>query len=313
MRQQSSEHAISWATRIVLSILVVVLIGGALGVVGLRARQHVAAGHFEYYNYKGHVDVSAVDGSATWVPILTYHGIVQEPDNSDTNTMIDRFVDQMESLKGAGYETISVDDYYCFRAGEFELPARPVIITFDDGRKDTYYNGDDILKDLGFKATIFLITGSVPNKGGCFYLNWQELRKMRDSGRWELGSHGSQSHKPIGDGCFLVTKIAGESDQEYAARVEDDYRSSIDAFRKHLGVEPRFYAIPFGDYGVKESQSPCSGAWELNAALSSKYFELVLGSESASHMHNTAYANPYEIARVHVGNMSGEELLRTIG
>ena len=315
MNQRSSVTRVGARARLLLAIFMVSAICGPAAVLAVLVTAHVQQDQGpSFYQYIGHVEACEVQGTAEWVPILMYHGVAEEfassvPEPEGINMSIDKFVDQMETLKRNGYETISLYDYLDFRADTFQLPAKPVIITFDDGRKDSYYNTDDVLKDLGFKATMFVLTGAAPEKDGDFFLSWQELARMRDSGRWDIEAHGHLSQDPVGEGYFLVTKMDGESDEEYAQRVEEDYRSCVNSLRERLGIDPAFYAIPFCDYGIVSSESSYSGAFELNINLTMKYFSLALGLADGADIRNTADRDPKDIVRIRVGDISGEELL----
>jgi PKD repeat protein len=315
MNQRSSVTRVGTRARLLVAIFMVSAICGPAAVFAVLVTTHLQQAQGpSFYQYIGQVEACEAEGTAEWVPILMYHGVAEEfarsvPDPEGINMSIDKFVDQMETLKRNGYETISLYDYMDFRAGTSQLPAKPVIITFDDGRKDSYYNTDDVLKDLGFKATMFVLTGAAPEKDGDFFLSWQELTRMRDSGRWDIEAHGHLSQDAVGKGYFLVTKMDGESDEEYAQRVEEDYRNCVNSLRERLGIDPAFYAIPFCDYGIVSSESSYSGAYELNISLTMKYFTLALGLAEGADIRNTADRDPKDIVRIRVGDISGEELL----
>ena len=58
----------------------------------------------------------------------------------------------MTEIAHAGYQTISLDTFLRFVAGEpVELPPHPLLLTFDDARADSWLNGDGILAELGFR------------------------------------------------------------------------------------------------------------------------------------------------------------------
>ncbi|MDQ3099583.1 MAG: polysaccharide deacetylase family protein [bacterium] len=285
-----------------------------------------------YYHYSP--DGSNTPGASTKepavaVPILMYHGVV--PDFDAENTQQDRFVQQMELLKKSGYQTITVDQYTQFREMQFSLPPKPIIITFDDGRKDSYYPTDDIFKNLGFNATIFLATIK-PDLKEKFYLGWEELKTLRDSGRWEIEAHGRRSHEKVvansngNEGRYLTSRIFTEgkgleSSDEFSSRVEQDYVQGIDDIKKNLGITPRFYAIPLNDYG-QNFGGAVPEAVKLNDELRKKYFKLsfieeFVYSDSLTNeyyqiqndIYNYVDDDPHTLRRIEVRNMPADKLL----
>jgi hypothetical protein len=75
------------------------------------------------------------------VPVLVYHGINDQADHYSVSQAA--FTEQMEMLKRAGFQTISIGQYVRFLQGDVRgLPPRPVLITFDDGRLDSYRGAD---------------------------------------------------------------------------------------------------------------------------------------------------------------------------
>ncbi len=287
-----------------------------------------------YYNYTPtSADVlaaqPAVGEPAQGVPILMYHGVIEKGD--EFNTSIQDFISQMEMLKKEGYTTISVHEFDLFRQGLFTLPAKPIIITFDDGRKDSFYTTDDILRKLGFKATLFVATG--PNlEGNSFYLTWAELKRMQTTGRWELEAHGRHSHDKIkifadnhAIGRFLSSKLYLEKEkrletvEEFESRVEQDYINGIQDLHDHLGIDPHYFAIPLNDYG----ELPISnheGAVEFNRKLIEKYFRLAFiqanDSDEVKNIYLPVYnfpeEDPYLVRRIEMKNMEADFLKATL-
>ncbi len=99
------------------------------------------------------------------VPILLYHRLISKSD-ADAGRVPDdemiwvcydaAFADQMRYLHDAGYTTLDFDDYLATRHGAAPLPAKPVIITFDDGYLSHYTLAYPSLKRHGHKATLFV-------------------------------------------------------------------------------------------------------------------------------------------------------------
>lgn len=192
------------------------------------------------------------------IPILLYHGIVNDPDSF--NVLKSDFKDQMFALKRAGWETISIYDYYDFIQGKKPLPEKSFLLTFDDGRKDSYYPADPILKALDYKAVMFVITGRSENQS--FHLNWEELERMHKSGRWELQSHGKNDHDlheliPGGEKKyhFLSNRLFNyywnrpETESEYKIRIYEDLSVAKKELEGKFGLPVISYAYPFSDHG----------------------------------------------------------------
>jgi peptidoglycan/xylan/chitin deacetylase (PgdA/CDA1 family) len=114
----------------------------------------------------------------------------------------ERFARQMRYLKSQGFcfhTAAELIDHYRER-GEF--PANGITVTFDDGCRDSYTNAFPVLKDLGIKATIFLVpsvigqTSSKPLAMGeepRAHLTRDEILEMSKHGI-EFGSH-TTNHK----------------------------------------------------------------------------------------------------------------------
>jgi peptidoglycan/xylan/chitin deacetylase (PgdA/CDA1 family) len=219
---------------------------------------------------------SAISEKAASVPVLLYHGVIDDPNwqSDHVNISLNDFRDQMFSLKKAGYQTITLAQFLSFMRGDDNLPAKPIIVTFDDARKDSFYPVDPILRTLNFNAVMFAITGRSIGEGNqnnvFFHLSEDELRKMKASGRWEINSHTQNGHDlekidANGDkGHFLTDKLwldsslRLETDEEYKNRIEKDLLGSKVDLEKNLGGSVLGFAYPFGDYGQGTQNFPGS-------------------------------------------------------
>ena len=69
------------------------------------------------------------------IPVLVYHGINDDRDGYSVSRR--SFAAQMQMLRLAGFRAVSIAQYDRFQHGDASgLPARPILITFDDGRLD---------------------------------------------------------------------------------------------------------------------------------------------------------------------------------
>jgi peptidoglycan/xylan/chitin deacetylase (PgdA/CDA1 family) len=123
----------------------------------------------------------------------------------------------MELIQKLGYSTLSLEEFCRYKRGELEVE-KGVVITFDDGWRDNYYYAYPILKELGLKGVLFLVTEWVEEATTNFYrhtsqflplphnrakemvgknpgaviLNWGEIEKMGDV--FQFASH-THSHR----------------------------------------------------------------------------------------------------------------------
>jgi peptidoglycan/xylan/chitin deacetylase (PgdA/CDA1 family) len=127
------------------------------------------------------------------VPVLMYHEIA---DATATPSRLavspEDFAEQLGYLREAGYTSVTAGALAAVLAGEGKLPAKPVVLTFDDGYGDFYDNALPLLKQHGFNSTLFMTTGwaglSDDRKR---MLNWTELAEVAEAGI-EVGGHTVQ-------------------------------------------------------------------------------------------------------------------------
>jgi len=200
------------------------------------------------------------------VPVLAYHGI---NDSKDYYSITQRaFTEQMEMLETAGFQTISIEQYVHFLDGDTAgLPKRPILITFDDGRLDSYRGADRILAEHDFRAVMFVIAGNV-SAGHEFYLDWSELKRMQESGRWDIQTHAGTLHTnvPVDAKGSLGPAYANrrwvegtglESFADWRRRVAQDVIWANHTLADHIpDFVPWSFAVPFGSYYYGLSNDP---------------------------------------------------------
>lgn len=227
----------------------------------------------------------------TYVPILMYHNINDQydPANASVEMSEEDFREQMETLKEAGYTTITFEEYLDYENGLAELPDKPIMINFDDGYLNNYTRAYPILKELGMKATIFVITGRMGMSGGVTYphFTWEQAKIMEDSGVIDIESH-TNFHNNLKD-VSLETAI-------------QELRKSKYLIQKNLGKDATVLAYPYGDF-TEEVKQAAKDAGYLAAV------KVKLGNPGV----NRKGQDVYELKRLTVyGGMTGEQLLELI-
>lgn len=128
------------------------------------------------------------------VPILEYHmvGNDAQPEEQPYIVPTAEFAAQLDYLQEAGYTTITMQEYTAARQGKRTLPAKPIILTFDDGYADNYTEMLPVLEAHGMRATMYMVTNDIDRDR---YLTWEQLRDMQQRGV-EIGGH-TANHLPL--------------------------------------------------------------------------------------------------------------------
>jgi len=141
------------------------------------------------------------------VPILIYHSVGPIA-YSQFYITTDAFQSQMQSLHDNGYTTITLTDWANIRAGLQAAPAKPVIITFDDGLDNLLTVAYPILSSFGFKATSFVPTEYVGGTNAWDVgaiaagdpvineLTWSQIQQLAATGLIDFQSH-SMTHPDL--------------------------------------------------------------------------------------------------------------------
>jgi peptidoglycan/xylan/chitin deacetylase (PgdA/CDA1 family) len=203
------------------------------------------------------------------IPVLLYHGIGPESGFSNAadasyGVDTDDFAKQMTLIRHAGYQTVGLQTFLDFVAGKpVDLPPRPLLLTFDDARADSWTGGDGILRELGFDAVMFVDVGRVDG-GDPEYLTWDELQTVQSSGRWHLQLHSGEGHQqirfgpgPDDYGPYYAYVQQGEDFDGWRERVRSDIEWGHRTLADHLpGYQPLAFAPPYGNYGQDGSNDP---------------------------------------------------------
>ena len=152
--------------------------------------------------------ISALDAQPdNGLPVLTYHHILRDEENTrfrhtSTTTSVRAFNNQMAWLRDRGYATLSMAQLEGYVKNKINLPARAVVITFDDGLKSVSRYAYPVLKQYGMKATAFIVTSRIkrhPQKWdpkSLQFMSVSELNEIRDV--FDFQSHTHFLHRVDG-------------------------------------------------------------------------------------------------------------------
>ncbi len=166
------------------------------------------------------------------VPILVYHHVASTwPGDSGQRSitvLTGAFEQELAYLQGAGYRSVTLAELANALLYELPLPAKPVVIAFDDGYGDMFTDAFPTLQKYGFVGSFALPTGLI---GGAGYLTWEQVKAMSDAGM-EFVSH-SVNHV----GLHLVP-------EEQAISELRDSRAELE---KHLQAPVQILVYPYGE------------------------------------------------------------------
>lgn len=166
----------------------------------------------------------AADPRTQPVPILMYH--IVAPVAADATypglyvTPSD-FKRQMRYLHDQGFQAVTLAQVFAGWHGGGTLPAKPVVLSFDDGYRSDYYNAAPIIGQYGWVGVLSIdwkVVEQDPTLGTMIGL----LAKMG----WEIDSH-SLTHPDLRtlSGTALTDEVAGSR-----AKLQDAYGVPVDFF-----------------------------------------------------------------------------------
>jgi peptidoglycan/xylan/chitin deacetylase (PgdA/CDA1 family) len=165
---------------------------------------------------------------AVTVPILLYHHVeIPEYEKSPYYVTPENFEEQMMLLRNWGYTTITLDLLLKSIKEGADLPARPLLITFDDGQLSVYTTAFPIMQKYGFTGIVYIV-GSYMDAPS--FMTAGQIKELAQAG-WEVGSH-SMKHRD------LTTLDADR--QKY------EIFQSRKLLSEEVGVPVNSFAYPFG-------------------------------------------------------------------
>ena len=128
------------------------------------------------------------------IPVLLYHHVAElssvSTSMSELTVTPTEFDRQLTALQTSGFRTIPLALFISYMKGNaVTLPAKPIVLTFDDGYADNYNNAFPLLKKHGFTATLFMVGINFDRQNR---LSSAQIREMNANG-CEVGAH-SMTH-----------------------------------------------------------------------------------------------------------------------
>ena len=161
------------------------------------------------------------------VPILVYHALGEAPASEEYPGLYvpnAEFEEEMASLHSHGYEAVTLDQVERAWYHGGTLPAKPIVITFDNGYPAQVTFAPRVLSRYGWPAVLFEITEE--------HLRPREIRPVIALG-WEVDSH-SATHPDL-------TQLSGK-ELEYQVAASRRY------LRRKFGIPSDNFCYPSSEY-----------------------------------------------------------------
>ena len=139
--------------------------------------------------------IAIAPGSPVVVPVLLFHHIAANISDIRYFVAPDDFRIQMETLKQLGYTAIPMSKLVDVIKNGGELPARPVVITFDDGTEDVYQNAFPIMKEMDMTGALYIVANRLGIKD---FLSVAEIKEMIASSLFDA-KRGPKPVEPAAD------------------------------------------------------------------------------------------------------------------
>lgn len=209
--------------------------------------------------------------------VIGYHEIINTqnaliPEYAVSTTQFQQHIDWLQKN---GFHFINVDQLIQAHQGKYRLPAKPVLLTVDDGYASFYQNAYPILKANKIPVVLAVVGSwlepkedqSIDFSGEQIQrkemLSWAELQQMQNSGLVEIASHSYNLHRgilgnpqgnlePAAVTRFYDVKSASyEDDGHYQQRIFNDLKQNNQLLIAHGLKSPRVMVWPYGHYNMQ--------------------------------------------------------------
>ena len=239
--------------------------------------------HWRFSTAAGPATTHVTGSGAISVPILMYHYV--RTVNSNVDYMGYRlsvtprdFASQMDWLAHNGYHTVTTEELMGYLSGSNGLPAKPIILTFDDGYADFYSSAIPILRSHDFTAVSYVVAGFIGRPG---YMTSSQIVAAHRAG-FEIGSH-------------TVDHVNLTRQSDIGLRYQ--LVASKQALETILGSPVISFCYPYGKYGAREmAAAEAAGYHDATVASVASSMRTAAGRYSWSRIRVTGGASLSEFA-----------------
>lgn len=182
------------------------------------------------------------------VPIIRYHDILSQKKGFFDLTS-DELEKQFELIKDQGVTPISLDQLMTHLQTGLPLPAKPLLLTFDDGYEGHYQYVYPLLKKYGYPGLFSVYTNDASNNTEKKRVSWEQLREMAANPLVTIASY-SVTHPDD------LTKVSDE-------QLQKETVDSKNVLETKLGTRIRYFTYPSGKYDERVARSVYNAGYEM--------------------------------------------------
>ncbi len=251
---------------------------------------------------------------------IAYGGVTTNPEVGGDFVSTKKFASQLDALTAAGYTPITLDDVARFYKEGRLLPAKSLLITFENSRRSTYFTASSLLEKRRWHAVMGVVTDDVRKEVEEAILA-PYLKNMKSSPTWDLAAesdHGTGEVAAGADGrramffsspAWLSDLSRFETLVEFDRRIRADHAAAVSFFTNKLGCAARAFFFPMGNYGQFEAHN--KQLREANLKAVEDFYEM--GFIIDGFGYNDALSDPRRLARLKVDPAwSADELVRIL-
>ena len=169
------------------------------------------------------------------IPITMCHGISWQPQkvkHQQNLLSAKRFEQYFEIAAGLGFSPSSYSDLAAWRAGEQDLPPRPIMFDFDHPDWSIHKLIWPIMQRHDYRGNLFVNTSPMEKLDNPYYMKWGQLKDLV-AGGWHIGAH---TYRHFGMDYLAKKDPTG-------ALIRDELRIADEMIEQHLGIVPRDFAF----------------------------------------------------------------------
>lgn len=223
------------------------------------------------------------------VIIIMYHRVNDEI-NKELSVKERNFKWHMNYLKRKKYKVISMYELYN-KIINNNIDDNFIVITFDDGYEDYYFNAYPVLKKYNLKSTLYLVPGCVETDNVYWWdkdigvsklLNWKQIKELSNNKIIEIGSH---------------TLYHYDLDKINKDLIDKELRVSKSILEKKLNISIDHFSYPRGIYSE-----------EAEKKLKGLYKTAVLVFDGIKINKNLKHTDLYKLKRIPIQKSDGKYL-----